>query len=67
MERKTCVSCGRIMDHAVYFTVCPHCGFNYRIEVSQIDPDEELTIRSLMLYLLVSFAAVCVIFLLLLA
>jgi predicted Zn finger-like uncharacterized protein len=54
------------MDRVVYFTVCPHCGFNYRIEVSQIGPDEELTIRSLMLYLLVSFGAVGVILLLLL-
>jgi predicted RNA-binding Zn-ribbon protein involved in translation (DUF1610 family) len=66
LERKTCVSCGRTMDHAVYFTVCPHCGFNYRIEISQIESEEGLRIRSIMLPLLVSIAAVCVILLLLL-
>jgi hypothetical protein len=54
------------MDRIVYFTVCPHCGFNYRIEVSQIDPEEELTIRSIMPPLLVSLVTVFVILLLLL-
>ena len=63
---KTCVSCGRTMDRAVYFTVCPHCGFNYRIETSQIDPEEGLTLRSLIPSFLVSAAVICAILLLLL-
>lgn len=66
LEPKTCVSCGRTMDQAVYFTVCPHCGFNYRIEISQIDPEEGLALRSLMPSFLVSAAVVCAILLLLL-
>jgi len=66
VDRKACVSCGRTMDHVVYFTVCPHCGFNYRIEISQIESEEALRIRSLMVPLLVSMTAVCVILLLLL-
>jgi predicted RNA-binding Zn-ribbon protein involved in translation (DUF1610 family) len=66
LERKTCVSCGRTMDKAVYFTVCPHCGFNYRIEVSQIDSAQGLTLRNLMPSFLVSAAIACATLLLLL-
>ncbi len=33
-EERSCVSCGQKMDLDVYFTVCPHCGFSYRIQVS---------------------------------
>jgi hypothetical protein len=54
------------MDQAVYFTVCPHCGFNYRIEVSQIGHEEGLTLGSLMPSFLVSAAVICAILLLLL-
>jgi len=31
---RDCISCGKSIDLGVYFTVCPHCGFNYRIEIS---------------------------------
>lgn len=24
------------MDMGVYFTMCPHCGFNYRIEITPV-------------------------------
>lgn len=24
------------MDLGVYFTMCPHCGFNYRIEITPV-------------------------------
>jgi len=54
------------MDQAVYFTVCPHCGFNYRIEISRVDPEEGLAFRSLMPSFLVAAAVVCAILLLLL-
>jgi DNA-directed RNA polymerase subunit RPC12/RpoP len=33
-EERSCVSCGQKVDLEVYFTVCPHCGFGYRIQVS---------------------------------
>jgi len=29
-----CISCGKQMDLNVYYTMCPHCGFNYRIQIS---------------------------------
>ena len=33
---RDCVSCGKKMDLGVYYTMCPHCGFNYRIEVTPV-------------------------------
>ena len=49
------------MDKAVYFTVCPHCGFNYRIEISQTNPAKSLTLRNLVSTFLVSAMIVCAI------
>ncbi len=46
-----CVSCGQRMDRVLYFTICPHCGFNYRIEVNPIEEKTQVGARSL-LYLL---------------
>jgi len=66
LKPKTCVSCGRAMDRAVYFTICPHCGFNYRIEISRIESKEGLTFRSLMPSFLVSATFVCAMLILLL-
>jgi len=35
----------------VYFTVCPHCGFNYRIEITPIKPElAETKRRAAILY-----------------
>jgi predicted RNA-binding Zn-ribbon protein involved in translation (DUF1610 family) len=63
---RSCVSCGRIMDQKIYFTMCPHCGFNYRIEVFPNDGKERLTIRSLIPSFLASALIVCATLLLLL-
>jgi hypothetical protein len=65
-DPRTCVSCGRTMDQTVYFTMCPHCGFNYRIEVFPIDSEEKLTIRSLVPSLLAGAVVACAILALLL-
>ncbi len=54
------------MDQRVYFTMCPHCGFNYRIEVFPIDGKERLTARSLVPSFLASALIVCLTLLLLL-
>jgi len=35
---RECISCGKTIDLGVYFTVCPHCGFNYRIEITPVAP-----------------------------
>lgn len=35
---RECISCGKAIDLGVYFTVCPHCGFNYRIEITPVMP-----------------------------
>jgi len=54
------------MDQKVYFTMCPHCGFNYRIEVFPTNGGEKLTARSLVPSLLASALIVCATLLLLL-
>jgi predicted amidophosphoribosyltransferase len=36
---RECISCGKTIDLGVYFTVCPHCGFNYRIEITPVAPE----------------------------
>jgi len=44
-DQTECVSCGKLMDHKVYFTMCPHCGFNYRIEISPVKHSNGLSRR----------------------
>src|SRR5512136_2245796 len=36
-DTKRCVSCGKRMNYDVYFNVCQHCGFAYRISISRPD------------------------------
>jgi hypothetical protein len=54
------------MDQKVYFTICPYCGFNYRIEVFPTDGKEKLRVRSLVPPLLATALIVCATLLLLL-
>jgi len=50
---KECISCGKTIDLGVYFTVCPHCGFNYRIEITPVAPGTVSTTgRTAYLYVL---------------
>jgi len=65
-DPRGCVSCGMIMDQTVYFTMCPHCGFNYRIEVFPTDAKESLTAKSLVPSFLAGALIVCATLLLLL-
>jgi hypothetical protein len=58
-DPRGCVSCGKIIDQRVYFTMCPHCGFNYRIEVFPTDGKERLTVRSLVPSFLAGALIVC--------
>ena len=53
-NRAECVSCGKPMDHKVYFTVCPHCGFNYRIEISPVKHSNGLSRREEIMSYMVS-------------
>jgi len=39
--------------------MCPHCGFNYRIEVFPTDGKERLTVRSLVPSFLAGALIVC--------
>ena len=32
---RKCVACGKHMNYDVYFSVCQHCGFAYRISISK--------------------------------
>jgi len=43
---RQCVSCGKDINLGVYFTMCPHCGFNYRIEITPVKPDLASSKRS---------------------
>lgn len=43
---KQCISCGKDINLGVYFTMCPHCGFNYRIEITPVRPQLAATRRS---------------------
>jgi len=43
---KQCISCGKDINLGVYFTMCPHCGFNYRIEITPVKPDLAASRRS---------------------
>jgi len=65
-DPRSCASCGKIMDQKIYFTMCPHCGFNYRIEVSPTDGKEDLTARSLVPSFLAGILIVCATILMLL-
>ena len=47
------------MDRAVYFTMCPHCGFNYRIEVLPVEEKVRLTLWSLLPPFFVIAVVVC--------
>lgn len=57
-----CVSCGRPMDFTVYFTVCPHCGFNYRIQVSPIRSDEGVPLKRVLWMMLLMISALVLLF-----
>lgn len=57
-DSKKCVSCDRPMDFDVYFTVCPHCGFNYRIQVSPMEHEEGIGLGTFLKMLLVAAGAV---------
>lgn len=57
-----CVSCGRPMDFTVYFTMCPYCGFNYRIQVSPVRAEERVSLKQFMRMLLLTTSAVTLIF-----
>jgi hypothetical protein len=65
-DPRGCVSCGKIIDQKVYFTLCPHCGFNYRIEVFPTNGKEKLTAESLVPPFLAGALIVCATLLLLL-
>ena len=65
-DPRGCVSCGKIIDQRVYFTMCPHCGFNYRIEIFPTNGKERLTVRSLVPSFLTGAVVVCATLLLLL-
>jgi hypothetical protein len=43
---RECISCGKPIDLGVYFTMCPHCGFNYRIEITPVKPGIAASRRS---------------------
>jgi len=40
---KRCVSCGKRMSYEVYFNVCQHCGFAYRIKISKPNGSKAVT------------------------
>jgi hypothetical protein len=50
------------MDFTVYFTVCPYCGFNYRIQVSSVSTEERVGLKQFLRMLLLTMSAVIVIF-----
>jgi ribosomal protein L37AE/L43A len=54
MASDTCSSCGKTMDRVMYFTVCPHCGYNYRIQAYSLAEEETLALRSLVRHLLLT-------------
>lgn len=51
---RECISCGKAIDLGVYFTICPHCGFNYRIEIKPVRPGIASSRRSAALLYAVS-------------
>lgn len=57
-----CVSCGRPMDFTVYFTACPYCGFNYRIQVSSVRSEERVSLKQILRMLLLTMSVVILLF-----
>ncbi len=58
-ESHRCVSCGKAMDRVLCFTVCPHCGFNYRIEVCSTDEVERVNTKLLVYFLMTLSVVFC--------
>lgn len=54
-DDKRCVSCGKRMDHDVYFNVCQHCGFAYRISISKSNGAQATTSWTYVLLYYASF------------
>ena len=52
---RKCVSCGKRMSHEVYFNVCQHCGFAYRIKISKPNGSRAVTTWTYILLYYVSF------------
>jgi hypothetical protein len=50
------------MDFTVYFTVCPYCGFNYRIQVSPIRSDEGVPLKRVLWMTLLMISALVLLF-----
>ena len=50
------------MDFTVYFTVCPYCGFNYRVQVSPVGSEERVGLRQFLRRLLLMMSAVVLVF-----
>ena len=53
---RECISCGKAIDLGVYFTICPHCGFNYRIEITPVRSGMAASKRSSTLLYAISIA-----------
>ena len=56
-----CRSCGKAMDRVVYFTVCPHCGHNYRIDIHPIGERTGLSMTSLVPWFLLAAASATIV------
>ena len=50
-----CVSCGKRMSYEIYFNVCQHCGFAYRIKISKPNGSRAVTTWTYILLYYVSF------------
>ena len=50
------------MDFTVYFTVCPYCGFNYRIQVSPIRSEEGVPLKQVLWMMLLTMSALVLLF-----
>ena len=54
---RKCAACGKRMNYDVYFNVCQHCGFTYRISISKPNGTRAPTRLS---YLLMYYASLAV-------
>ena len=52
---RRCVSCGKRMSYEVYFNVCQHCGFAYRIRISKPNGSKAVTTWKYVLLYYLSF------------